>query len=78
MSRKLKKKTLPIKTVIKIKPSVDENEIINENRIKYIDEEESDLVKHVKLIQRILRGRTYQTMVKAINYYYNFDENITQ
>lgn len=35
-----------------------------ENRKKYIVEDSSDLEESTKLLQRVLRGRAYQTMVK--------------
>lgn len=42
------------------------DKIPKENRVKYVvkDDDDMDLNKHVKLFQRLLRGRAYQTMVK--------------
>lgn len=41
------------------------SEVDEENRIKYIisDDKNTDLERDVKLFQRLLRGRAYQTMV---------------
>lgn len=45
-------------------PSV--SEVDEENRIKHVipEDKDTDLERDVKLIQRLLRGRAYQTMVK--------------
>lgn len=61
--------------VIKKESNVKKNEIFEENRMKYIDKEDSYLIKHVKLFQRILRGRAYQIMVETNFISHNLDKN---
>lgn len=59
------------KLVTKMAPKmIIKNEVIvkhkkdMENRKKYIVEDSTDLEESTKLLQRVLRGRAYQTMVK--------------
>lgn len=55
------KETIP-KLVIKNEVIVKHKKDI-ENRKKYIVEDSTELEESIKLLQRVLRGRAYQTMV---------------
>lgn len=52
-------------SIIKKESNVKKKEFVEENRIKYVDKDDSKIVKHVKLFQRLLRGRAYQIMVET-------------
>lgn len=65
MAHKLVKEMAP-KIIIKNEVTIKHKKDM-ENRKKYIVEDTTELEESTKLLQKVLRGRAYQTMVKSIN-----------